>query len=679
MNEKADPMLGRVLDGRYRIDRRVARGGMAVVYEATDLRLDRVVAVKVMHEPLADDPTFVNRFEREARSAAKLSHPNAVAVFDQGEDQGTLFLVMEYVPGVTLRDLIRREAPLPPALALRVVESVLSALSAAHAIGIVHRDIKPENVLLATGDITRMDPMRTKVADFGLARAVNAETQHTATGGVIIGTVSYLAPELLVNAASDERVDVYAAGVLLYELLTGKKPHQADNPIQVAYKHVHEDIGKPSAEVRGIPPYLDALVARATTRDVDQRPADAGVLLHHVRRVRHAIDAGVIDDPELTADLLPGTASPNEDTAAEGIAGWDPRSAHDPNADFEETAALGSVVPRPPQTPERRPAQPPVRRTRVRRRRLILLLILLAAILALVFGGGGWYYFAGRYTNVPIVTGPPYRSAQAAIQALKKADLVGKLDPTQEYSNSVPAGDVIRSVPGSGSRVLKNSSVTLVISRGKPGVPRLIGMTLIGAKNALSSVDLTLGKVTHVYNDSYAAGKVVASDPAGGTSLQPGSPVALTISKGKTPVKIPNFAGKTLAQAQTVAGKDKLTIVQGPAAFNESIPKGQIISQTPAPGTQGHHGDTVTVVVSKGPHMLTVPNITGMSWNEAVAAITGTCVNPNQQSTCLKATAANFRAQAYEAILPNTKVNSSSTSPTAGSKVREGTTIGIYF
>ncbi|HWU33034.1 MAG TPA: protein kinase, partial [Marmoricola sp.] len=181
MNEKSDPMLGRVLDGRYRIERRVARGGMAVVYEATDLRLDRVVAVKVMHEPLADDATFVGRFEREARSAAKLSHPNAVAVFDQGEDQGTLFLVMEYVPGVTLRDLIRREAPLPPSLALRVIESVLAALSAAHSIGIVHRDIKPENVLLATGDITRMDPTRTKVADFGLARAVNAETQHTAT------------------------------------------------------------------------------------------------------------------------------------------------------------------------------------------------------------------------------------------------------------------------------------------------------------------------------------------------------------------------------------------------------------------------------------------------------------------------------------------------------------------
>lgn len=623
LNEKSDPMLGRVLDGRYRIERRVARGGMAMVYEATDLRLDRVVAVKVMHEPLADDATFVGRFEREARSAAKLSHPNAVAVFDQGEDQGTLFLVMEYVPGVTLRDLIRREAPLPPSLALRVIESVLAALSAAHNIGIVHRDIKPENVLLATGDITRMDPTRTKVADFGLARAVNAETQHTATGGVIIGTVSYLAPELLVNANSDERVDVYATGVLLYELLTGKKPHQADNPIQVAYKHVHEDIGKPSAEVRGIPPYLDALVARATTRDVDQRPADAGVLLHHVQRVRQAIDAGVIDDPELTADLLPNSASPDEDTAAEGIPGWDPRVHGDPNADYEETAALGAVVPRRPSAPEHRPAPPPVRRTRVRRRRLIVLLII-AAALGLLFGGGGWYYFSGRYTDVPALTGPPYLTAATALQDLKNAGLDGRIAPQRPYSNEVPAGDVISSSPSAGSRVLRNSTVTLVISRGKPGVPQLNGMTLIAAKNALSAVDLTLGKVTRVYDDNVGAGKVISSSPTSGTFLPPGGPVDVTISKGTTPVKIPNFRGKTLAQAKTIAGPDKLTIVQGSTAFNDNVPAGQIISQTPAAGKQGHHGDTITVVVSKGPKMGTIPSgLQGKSLAEAQRILRG--------------------------------------------------------
>ena len=300
MNGSADALIGRVLDGRYRVGPKIARGGMATVYEATDLRLDRTVAVKVMHEGLADDEEFVHRFQREARAAARLAHHNVVAVFDTGDDHGTLFLVMEYVPGLTMRDLIRKEAPMSPAKALAVIEPVLSALAAAHDAGILHRDVKPENVLLA-------DDGRVKVADFGLARAINSETQHTATGGILIGTVSYLSPELVVNGKADARADVYAAGVLIYEMLTGHKPHQADSPIQVAYKHVHEDIPPPSASTRGIPPYVDALVARATARDTALRPADARVLLHQVRRVRNALDHGVTDDPDLLADLTPTT------------------------------------------------------------------------------------------------------------------------------------------------------------------------------------------------------------------------------------------------------------------------------------------------------------------------------------------------------------------------------------
>src|SRR6478672_11904423 len=296
----ADPMIGRVLDGRYRVGPRIARGGMATVYEATDLRLDRTCALKIMHSGLGDDDEFAARFVREARSAARLSHPHVVGVFDQGDDNGTLFLAMEYIPGHTLRDLIRKEAPMSPAKALAVIDPVLSALAAAHAAGMIHRDVKPENVLLA-------DDGRVKVADFGLARAISAETQHTATGGVLIGTVSYLSPELVVDGKADARSDVYAAGVLIYEMLTGHKPHQADSAIQVAYKHVHEDIPAPSASTPGIPPYVDALVARATSRDPSYRPADARVLLHQVRRVRHALDHGVVDDQDLLDDLTPTT------------------------------------------------------------------------------------------------------------------------------------------------------------------------------------------------------------------------------------------------------------------------------------------------------------------------------------------------------------------------------------
>ena len=308
MDHASDPMIGRVLDGRYRIESRIARGGMAMVYKATDVRLDRTVAVKVMHAALAEDPEFVERFEREARSAARLSHPNVVAVFDTGDDHGTLYLVMEHVPGRTLRDLIRHEAPFTPARALAILEPVLRALSAAHGAGMIHRDVKPENVLLVGDDA--------KVVDFGLARAVNSETQHTATGGVLIGTVSYLSPELVVDGSADARADVYAAGVLLYEMLTGRKPHQAESPIQVAYKHVHEDIPPPSRDNPELPDYVDALVARATARNQASRAADARVLLQQLRQVRTALAHGVANDPELAADLMPHPSGRDEEDTA---------------------------------------------------------------------------------------------------------------------------------------------------------------------------------------------------------------------------------------------------------------------------------------------------------------------------------------------------------------------------
>ena len=299
MERGADPMTGRVLEGRYRVGAKIARGGMATVYEAHDLRLNRGCAVKIMHSDLGDDADFRRRFVREAHAAARLSHPNVVSVSDQGDDDGALFLVMEHVEGRTLRDVMREEAPMPPERALALLEPVLAALSEAHAAGLVHRDVKPENVLIA-------DDGRIKVADFGLARAFDASVSQTATRGVLIGTVSYLAPELIVDGSADPRVDVYAAGVLLFEMLTGRKPHEGEGAIQIAFKHVNEDIVAPSTcTSQPLPSYVDALVTRATSREREHRQADAKVFLHQARRVAATLRAGVVEDEELTADLLP--------------------------------------------------------------------------------------------------------------------------------------------------------------------------------------------------------------------------------------------------------------------------------------------------------------------------------------------------------------------------------------
>ena len=447
---------GRLLDGRYRLGARIARGGMASVHEATDLRLDRTVAVKIMHAGLGDDDgEFAARFVREARAAARLSHPNVVGVYDQGEDDGTVFLVMELVAGHTLRDVIARESPLPPSRALALMEPVLSALAAAHRAGLIHRDVKPENVLIA-------DDGRVKVADFGLAKAISADTQHTATGGVLIGTVSYLAPELVVDGRADTRADVYAAGVLLYELLTGAKPHEGESPIQVAYKHVHEDVPPPSRLAPGLPAYVDALVARATARDRSLRPADAAVFGHQLRRVAQALAEGVREDPELTADLTPRLLHPDTgELVLEVDVAGPPRADTAPEPwDSAEMAALLTAAPaapgepgapdgpgvlltaqRPPIGPPRDPS--PVAARRPRRSRRGLLALLLALVLAVGVGAGAWWFGFARYTTTPGVIGLTHAAAEKKLDRAGLATGLG--DPA--YSNTVAEGEVIRTDP----------------------------------------------------------------------------------------------------------------------------------------------------------------------------------------------------------------------------------------
>jgi serine/threonine protein kinase/beta-lactam-binding protein with PASTA domain len=616
VDRTADALIGRVLDGRYRVGPKIARGGMATVYEATDLRLDRTVAVKVMHEALTDDDEFVRRFQREARSAARLAHHNVVAVFDTGDDNGTLFLVMEYVPGLTLRDLIRKEAPMSPAKALSVIEPVLGALAAAHEAGILHRDVKPENVLLA-------DDGRVKVADFGLARAINSETQHTATGGVLIGTVSYLSPELVVNGKADARADVYAVGVLIYEMLTGHKPHQADSPIQVAYKHVHEDIPAPSASTPGIPPYVDALVARATARDTALRPADARVLLHQVRRVRNALEHGVVSDPDLMADLTPttriGGSTPTGELPAQivephdlpGLSGGD---VYDQDRDAR---VLPPAPPRDrPPSIAPTPGRPAAASRRSRRGPVLLAIILALAVLAAL---GGWYLGVARYTSTPGVLNLREAAARVKLDNAGLEMLVSK----GAYSETVHKGYVVSTDPGPGDRVLKDGTVGAVISLGpeRHKVPDVRGKTLDDAQQALDGARLGYGEAVQRFNEKIPKGRVVSTDPATGTLLRRNTAVDVRVSKGPRPIKIPDYTGKP-ADPATKALEKLGFEVDATEVNSDTVDKGRIVSQDPDTGT-GQKGDAISLVVSKGPAMVEVPNVIGMGLEAATQRLEG--------------------------------------------------------
>jgi serine/threonine-protein kinase len=585
----ADPLTGRLLDGRYRIGQRIARGGMAAVYEAVDIRLDRVCAVKTMHRSLGDDAEFVHRFTREARAAARLSHPHVVNVFDQGEDPtvegGTLYLVMELVPGHTLRDVIRTDSPMPPAQALALLEPVVSALAAAHRAGVVHRDIKPENVLIA-------DDGRVKVADFGLAKAVTTDTRHTATGGVLIGTVSYLAPELVVDGTSDARADVYAVGVVLYELLTGSRPHEGESPIAVAYKHVHEDVPAPSAVVPGIPAYVDALVARATARDRDQRPADAGVLLHQVHRVAQAVAGGVQDDAELTADLaLP--PRPTEDTTMLEI-------------DLVPMAPA-ELVASPSEEPDvvdlAEPPAPPTPTTRASRSRRGPVLLAVALVIALAAGIGAYWFGWARYSATPSVLG---MSQAAATHKLDKAGFDVTIAPAA-YSESVPKGEVVGTDPAPGARVLDHGSIALTLSLGKEryNVPKLHGLSVDEAQDALAQAHLSYGRSVMRWSDTLPRGTVITSNPAAATRQRSGTVVDLVVSRGPTPVHVADWTGKSAARATHALTSHQLGVETTPE-YSDQVAKGLVISQDPATGVL-HHGDTVKLVVSKGPELVEVP------------------------------------------------------------------------
>ena len=657
-----DPLVGRVLDGRYEITERLARGGMATVYRGIDTRLTRTVAVKIMHVGLGDDVEFARKFDHEARAAARLSHPNVVSVFDQGADavDGNVvrpYIVMEYVEGQTLRDVINAHAPLDPVAALDLLEPVVAALAAAHDAGLVHRDVKPENVLLG-------DRGRVKVADFGLAKAISSQTQ-TATQGLLIGTVSYLPPELVTSGHADARSDVYSAGVVLFELLTGRKPHSGDTPIQVAYAHVHHDVPPPSAHApRGtVPPYLDALVARATARDAALRPPDGRVLLTQVRRVRAALHAGLTDDPELTQDLTPtvhrlraGDPSSAETqvvgeradfeatqhiSTGHGTEGPGPRPSFrrpgeeltDPHP-YGRPASAGAHAYAPPAHPTFTDAPPPAvsghdprlrpsggehperatarREREARRRRRGWVALILVLLLTTVAAATGWYLTEGRFTGTPALTTLSRSEAAAAAQ---RADL--DVDFTDGYSETVPVGEIVSTEPAAGARVRKGSRVAAVVSRGPErfAMPTVVGLTQDAATTVLRDGNLKVGKVTSAWSDTVAKGVVLHAGRDAGASLKRDTAVALVVSGGPRPVTLADWTGKDADKAVAALKKAGLAVTVTTANSDE-VDAGDVISQDPPKGDLAK-GDEVALVRSSGPVLVTVPNVRAMGIRKA--------------------------------------------------------------
>jgi eukaryotic-like serine/threonine-protein kinase len=647
----ADPLLGRLVDGRYRVDEQVARGGMATVYRATDTRLDRTVALKVMHPSFAEDPDFVARFTREARAAARLSNPHIVKVFDQGQDGSVIFLAMDYVPSRTLRDVLNERGRLPVGESLAVIDPVLQALAAAHADSVVHRDVKPENVLIG-------DDGHVYVTDFGLARATNsASTQH-ATAGLLLGTVAYLSPEQVSPGVSDERSDVYSAGVVLFEMLTGSPPFTGTEAISVAYRHVNEDVPAPST-VDGVSDLLDEVVLDATRRDPASRPADASAMLRRVRAVEQP-DVSIDLQQTMVVPIPVGAAAVRHDTAVSAaaspvVADAGPPTVVTPPAGAASPGAADAPPAKPPATGQA--LDPAAHRKRNRRRGVIALVVVL--LLAVGAGAFAWWLGEGRYATVPRVTG---LTAEQATKQLEAEGLEVEFAP-EEFSEIVKAGEVISSDPDQGAQIASGGTVTLTVSKGpeRYDVPKVAGLELAEAKDQIAKSNLSVGDVTRKYSETVEAGLVISSKPAADQSVSPDTGIDLVVSKGPPPVPVPDLSGDTLVDARAELRDLELKLTQSGEEYDKKVPAGQIISQDPSAGVNVPRGSTISVVVSLGPPLVEVPNVVDMPVDEAIAELEK----------------AGFDTEVYEpfGISPLNRV--ASQDPEGGTKAPLGSTVRL--
>lgn len=627
-----DPLIGLLLDGRYRIESRLAQGGMATVYVARDERLDRPVALKVMHPHLAQSTDFVERFRREARAAARIVHPGVVSVFDQGVIHGQGFLVMELVDGPSLRALLQAQGAFTLSQALRYTQEVLDALRAAHRVGVIHRDIKPENVLVPSEG-----PVR--VADFGLAHA--ASEVSMSSGGSALGTVAYMAPEAASSGRADARTDIYSVGIMLEEMLIGHVPFEGESGVQMILSHINEDVPAPSEEQPWIPREVDDLVAALTARDPDERPTDAREALELVTRVRSSLPG---DIASRRADVV---RAPSGGTLT---------------STFPVPGAT-SVLPTPlPTTSESvvhaSGAHPQATSTR-RRSRVGTVLAVLLVLLLSASGGGYWWwtqYGPGSYLEMPTTTG---RSAAAVESDLKAMGLASTT--TQAFSDDVAPGNVISSEPGGGQPVHKDAEVALTVSKGVDvrQVPDVTGKTLAEATSSLEGVGLAVGTVTEDWSEKVPDGDVVSQGNESGVSLRHGSGVDLVVSKGREPITVPDLSGRTADEA-TAAITALGLVPNASKAYSDTVAEGSVVSQSTGAGTTLHRGDSVSYVVSQGPEMVAVPDVVGKSEKDATQMLTD----------------AGFQVST-ERILGGYFQTVRASDPAAGTKARKGSTVTI--
>lgn len=549
-------MIGKILNGRYEIIELIGRGGMAYVYKARDLKLNRFVAVKILREEYTENEQFIKKFDRESQSAAGLSDPNIVSVYDVGVDGDVYFIVMEYVDGITLKQYLIKKGRLDYEEATNFIIDVAEALQCAHEHGIIHRDIKPQNIML-TADMTP------KVTDFGIARAITSST-ITMTNQTM-GSVHYISPEQARGGFVDERSDLYSLGIMYYELLTGELPFDEENTVSIAIKHIQEDITPPKTIFPEIPQSVSDVVVRLCQKRPDDRYQDCEELIADLDQIM--LNASV--------DL---NGSPNNG----GLISDDSLFQVEPEDTAGDAADETGID--------------DLRKKKKRKRVLIGLLVAALAIAGIVAGYRA--FSASRKVTVPDVSGMTKSQAKTAVEAV---GLTLEVEST-EYSDTVDRGKIISQSPKANAMSREGRTVKVVISKGSESVqvPNVVGMTENEAVSALEKANLQVAEIKREYNDSYSSGVVYNASPSAGSAVDKNSKVTLYVSKGKETVSVPGLVGLTQNDAESRIKANGFTVGTVTQQYSDSYASGVVMSQSPSEGTQIEKGTTINFVVSKG-------------------------------------------------------------------------------